>query len=64
MPPDAGETWSAAERLAPGMHGDWAPNGVAETESGSLVLLSRGATIYASYRRAPTAKPAGPDPNQ
>jgi len=61
MSADAGETWSPAERLAAGMHGDWAPNGVIGTESGAVVLLSGGGAMHASYRRAPTTRPAGED---
>lgn len=60
---DGGATWSAAERLAAGMHGDWAPNGVIGTESGAVVLLNRGETMYASLRRAPTTGPTGRPPN-
>ncbi len=63
MSPDGGTSWSGAERLATGMHGDWAPDGVVGTESGAVVLLSGDGTMYASLRGAPTTLPAGRDLN-
>ena len=59
---DGGLTWSAAERLADGQHGQWAPAAVAGTESSAIVLLSRSNVLYASIRPAPGGRSPGQSP--
>ena len=48
--PDGGLSWQAPQRLAAGLHGDWAPAAVAGTESGAVALLGRSDVLYTSIR--------------
>lgn len=58
--PDGGLTWQAPERLAAGLHGEWAAAAVAGTECSAVALLSRSNALHASVRPAPGHGPTSP----
>lgn len=59
---DGGLTWAPAQRLAAGLHGEWAPAAVAGTESAAVALLSRSDVLHVSTRPAPAHAPHTPPP--